>query len=62
MTTGSGAGMEAVTTGITNVMTIAGSILTEITSNTLLTVILAGGFVGLGAAVLRKVIRVSKAV
>lgn len=62
MTTGSGAGMTAVTQGITDVMTIAGSILTEITGNTLLTVILAGGFVGLGATVLRRIIRVSKAV
>lgn len=62
MTTPSGVGMEAITTGITNVMTIVESVLTSITGNALLTVILAGGFVGLGATVLRKVIRVSKAV
>ena len=62
MVTGSGAGMTAVTQGITDVFTIAGSILTEITGNSLLTVILAGGFVGLGATVLRRIIRVSKAV
>ena len=62
MTTGSGAGMTAVTQRITDVMSIAGSILTEITGNTLLTVILSGGFVGLGATVLRRIIRVSKAV
>lgn len=62
MTTGSGAGMEAITAGITNVMTIATTILSSITDNTLLTVIFSAGFVALGARVLRKIIKTSKAV
>lgn len=54
--------MEAITTAISSVMDIVGSMLTAITSNTLLCVIFASGFVGLALSVLRKVIKTSKAV
>lgn len=52
--------MEAITGGITNVMTLVESMLTAITGNAILVVVLASGFVALALRVLRKLFRTSK--
>lgn len=54
--------MEAITTAIGSVFTIAETMLTSITSNAVLVVIFASGFVSLGLRVLRKAVGASKAV
>lgn len=54
--------MESITTAVSSVLDLVGTMLTEITTNPLLCVIFASGFVGLALTVLRKVIRTSKAV
>lgn len=54
--------MEAISTGITNLMGIVETMLTSITSNSLLVVIFSAGFISLGLGVLRKLIRTSKSV
>ncbi len=48
--------MEAVTTGVENVLTIAGTCLTTITTNPLLMLGIAFPLVGAGIAVVRKLI------
>ena len=52
--------MEAITTGITSVMSLVESMLTAITSNAVLVVLLAGGFVGFALRILRKLFKTSK--
>ena len=52
--------MEAITTGITSVMSLVESMLTAITGNAVLVVLLAGGFVGFALRILRKLFKTSK--
>lgn len=52
--------MTAITSGITEVMTLVEAMLTAITSNAILVVLLAGGFVGFALRILRKLFRTSK--
>lgn len=52
--------MSAITAGITEVMTLTESMLTAITGNAILVVILAAGFVSLGLRVLRKLFSASE--
>lgn len=54
--------MDAITSGITSVVGLAETMLTTITSNNILVVILSAGFVGLALRVLRRIIKTSKAV
>lgn len=54
--------MEAITTGITSVMSLVESMITAITGNAILVVVLASGFVGLALRVLRKLFRTSKGI
>lgn len=51
MTTGSG--MEAVTTGVSDVMSIVNTMITTITSNAILAALLAAGFVFVALAIFR---------
>ena len=52
--------MTEITAGVTSVITLAESMLTAITGNAILVVILATGFVGLGLRVLRQLMKTSK--
>lgn len=52
--------MTAITTAITEVMTLVESMITAITGNAILVVLLAGGFVGFALRILRKLFRTSK--
>lgn len=52
--------MEAITTGITSVMSLVESMLTAITGNAVLVVLLSGGFVGFALRILRKLFKTSK--
>ena len=54
--------MEAITTAIGSVMTLTETMLTSITSNAVLVVIFASGFVSLALRTLRKVVGASKSV
>ena len=52
--------MEALQTAITSFMGLVESLLTSILANPVLVVIFAGGFVGLIASGLRKVVKASR--
>lgn len=52
--------MTVITTAISEVMTLVESMLTAITGNAVLVVLLAGGFVGFALRILRKLFRTSK--
>lgn len=52
--------MTAITTAIAEVMTLVESMLTAITGNAILVVVLASGFVGLALKILRKLFKTSK--
>lgn len=52
--------MTAITAAIAEVMTLVESMLTAITGNAILVVVLASGFVGLALKILRKLFRTSK--
>lgn len=52
--------MTAITAAIAEVMTLVESMLTSITGNAILVVVLASGFVRLGLSILRRVFRTSK--
>lgn len=52
--------MTEITTAITSVMTLVESMITAITGNAVLVVLLAGGFVGFALRILRKLFRTSK--
>lgn len=54
--------MEAITSGVTEVMTLTNSMLTAITGNAILVVVLASGFVGLALRTLRKLFKTSKGI
>lgn len=54
MTTGSG-GMEAVTTGVSDMMGIVTTMITTITSNAILTALLAAGFITLALKIFKRV-------
>lgn len=53
--------MNAITSAIPDVMTLTESMLTAITGNAILVVILASGFVKLGMSILRRLFRTSRA-
>ena len=52
--------MTEITAGITSVMTLVESMITAITGNSVLVVILASGFVGMALKVLRKLFNTSE--
>lgn len=52
--------MTEITTAITSVMTLVESMISAITGNAVLVVLLAGGFVGFALRILRKLFRTSK--
>ena len=52
--------MAAITTAITSVMDLVEAMLTAITGNAILVVVLASGFVGLALKILKKLFRTSK--
>lgn len=52
--------MTAITTAITEVMTLVEAMITAITANPILVVLLAGGFVGFALRILRKLFKTSK--
>ena len=52
--------MTEITAGITSVMALVESMITAITGNAVLVVILAAGFVGLALKLLKKIFRTSK--
>ena len=47
-------GMEAITTGVSSLMTMAGTMLTFVTGNPVLCAIFASGFVGIAVGIIRK--------
>ena len=53
-------GMTAITSAITEVMTLVESMLTAITGNAILVVVLASGFVRLALSMLRKLFKTSR--
>lgn len=57
MGTGSGAsaGMTAVTSGVTDIMSIVSTMITTITSNEILCALLAAGFVGVALKIFKKI-------
>ena len=60
MTTGSGAGMTAVTTGVTDIMSIVSTMITTITGNEILCTLLAAGFVGVALKIFTKIKRAAR--
>lgn len=52
--------MTEITAGVTSVMTLVESMLTAITGNTILVVILASGFVSLALRILRRLFKSSE--
>ena len=52
--------MTEITAGITSVISLVESMLTAITGNAILVVVLASGFVGLALKILRKLFKTSK--
>lgn len=54
MTTASG-GMTAVTTGVTDMMAIVSTMITTITSDTILSALLAAGFITLALKIFKRV-------
>lgn len=52
--------MTAITTAITEVMTLVEAMITAITGNAILVVLLAGGFVGFALRIMRKLFKTSK--
>lgn len=53
-------GMTAISGGVTQLMTLVESMLTAITGNAILVVVLASGFVRLALGMLRKLFRTSR--
>lgn len=60
MTTGSGAAMTSVTTGVTDIMSIVSTMITTITGNEILCALLAAGFVGVALKIFKKVKRAAR--
>lgn len=60
MTTGSG-GMEAVTTGVSDMMAIVSTMITTITGNAILTALLAAGFITLALKIFKRVKKAARA-
>lgn len=54
--------MEAITTAMGTCIELAGTMLTAITNNAILVVILGAGFVSLALRVLRRIVRTSNSV
>lgn len=52
--------MTAITTAVSEVMTLVESMLTAITGNAILVVVLASGFVRMALSVLRRLFRTSR--
>lgn len=61
MTTGSGAGMTAVTQGVTDMMAIVSTMITEITGNAILAALLAAGFITLALKIFKRVKKAARA-
>lgn len=55
-----GSAMTAITGGVSSVMTLVETMLTSITGNAILVVILASGFVRMALGVLRRLFRTSR--
>lgn len=55
MTTGSGASMTSVTQGVTDMMSIVATMITEITSNAILAALLAAGFITLALKIFKRI-------
>ena len=53
--------MNAITSAVTDVMSLVESMLTAITGNAILVVVLASGFVRLALSLLRRLFRTSRA-
>lgn len=54
MSTGSGAGMTAVTQGVTDIMAIVSEMITTITGNAILAALLAAGFVTVALKIFKR--------
>lgn len=54
--------MSAITSAISDVISLSETCLTAITGNAIMVVIFASGFVGLGLRIMRKLFRSSKSV
>ena len=54
--------MTAISTAVAGVITLVESMLTAITGNEILVVVLASGFVGLALKMLRKIFKTSKGI
>lgn len=54
MSTGSGAGMTAVTQGVTDIMAIVSEMITTITGNPILAALLAAGFVTVALKIFKR--------
>lgn len=61
MTTGSGVGMTAVTQGVTDMMAIVSTMITEITGNAILAALLAAGFITLALKIFKRVKKAARA-
>lgn len=55
MTTGSGAGMTSITTGVTDIMGIVTTMIDTITGNAILAALLAAGFVTIALRLFKRV-------
>ena len=60
MSTGSGAGMTAVTQGVTDILSVVTTMITTITSNAILTALLAAGFVTVALKLFKRMKRAVK--
>lgn len=52
--------MEAITSGVNSVITLAETMLTTVTGNPILTVVFASSFVGIAVTTLKRVFRASR--
>lgn len=59
--TGSGAGMTAVTTGVTDMMGIVSTMIDTITGNAILAALLAAGFISLALKIFKRVKKAARA-
>lgn len=55
MATGSGASMTSVTQGVTDMMAIVATMITEITGNAILAALLAAGFITLALKIFKRI-------
>lgn len=60
MSTGSGADMTAITQGVTDILSVVTTMITTITSNAILTALLAAGFVTVALKLFKRMKRAVK--